>query len=60
MSEENVENVRRGMDAWNRGDLDEWLACLRPEGSCTPPAGSRIGASIGAYGAGAILDGNPG
>jgi hypothetical protein len=25
MSEENVENVRRGIDAWNRGDLDEWL-----------------------------------
>jgi uncharacterized protein len=26
MSEENVENVRRGIDAWNRDDLDEWLA----------------------------------
>jgi ketosteroid isomerase-like protein len=26
MSQENVENTRRGIDAWNRGDLDEWLA----------------------------------
>ena len=32
MSQENVENMRRGMDAWNRGDLDEWLAGFAPEG----------------------------
>ena len=31
MSEENVANVRRGIDAWNRGDLDEWLAGFAPE-----------------------------
>jgi ketosteroid isomerase-like protein len=31
MSEENVKNVRRGIDAWNRGDLDEWLAGFAPE-----------------------------
>jgi ketosteroid isomerase-like protein len=31
MSEESVENVRRGIDAWNRGDLDEWLAGFAPE-----------------------------
>jgi ketosteroid isomerase-like protein len=31
MSEENVENVRRGIDAWNRGDLDEWLAGFAPK-----------------------------
>ncbi len=31
MSEENVENVRRGIGAWNRGDLDEWLAGFAPE-----------------------------
>jgi ketosteroid isomerase-like protein len=31
MSEENVENIRRGIDAWNRGDLDEWLAGFAPE-----------------------------
>ncbi len=32
MSRENVENMRRGMDAWNRGDLDGWLAGFAPEG----------------------------
>jgi ketosteroid isomerase-like protein len=32
MSQENVENVRRGIDAWNRGDLDGWLAGFAPEG----------------------------
>jgi ketosteroid isomerase-like protein len=32
MSQENVEIVRRGYDAWNRGDLDEWLAAFAPEG----------------------------
>jgi ketosteroid isomerase-like protein len=31
MSQENVENVRRGIDAWNRGDVDEWLAGFAPE-----------------------------
>jgi ketosteroid isomerase-like protein len=31
MSEENIENVRRGIDAWNRGDLDEALADYAPE-----------------------------
>jgi ketosteroid isomerase-like protein len=31
MSQENIENVRRGIDAWNRGDLDEWLAGFAPE-----------------------------
>ena len=31
MSEENVQNVRRGIDAWNRGDLDEWLVGFAPE-----------------------------
>ena len=31
MSQENVEIVRRGIDAWNRGDLDEWLAGFAPE-----------------------------
>ena len=28
MSQENVEAVRRGWDAFNRGDLDTWLAAL--------------------------------
>jgi SnoaL-like domain len=31
MSEENVENVRRSIDAWNRDDLDGWLAGFAPE-----------------------------
>jgi ketosteroid isomerase-like protein len=31
MSQKNVENVRRGIDAWNRADLDEWLAGFTPE-----------------------------
>jgi ketosteroid isomerase-like protein len=31
MSQENLENARRGIDAWNRGDRDEWLACFAPE-----------------------------
>jgi ketosteroid isomerase-like protein len=31
MSQENVENVRRGIDAWNRGDLDDWLALFDSE-----------------------------
>jgi ketosteroid isomerase-like protein len=31
MSQENVEIVRRSLDAWNRGDLDELLAGFAPE-----------------------------
>ncbi|MGA8217787.1 MAG: nuclear transport factor 2 family protein [Solirubrobacterales bacterium] len=31
MSEENVERVRSCIDAWNRGDLDAWLADAHPE-----------------------------
>jgi uncharacterized protein len=31
MSEENVKVVRRGTDAWNRDDLDEWLAGFAQE-----------------------------
>jgi ketosteroid isomerase-like protein len=31
MSTENIANVRRGIDAWNRGDLDDWLAGFAPE-----------------------------
>jgi hypothetical protein len=33
MSQENVEIVRRGIDAWNRADLDDWLAAFTPEAS---------------------------
>jgi ketosteroid isomerase-like protein len=31
MSRENVEVMRRGIDAWNRADRDEWLAVFAPE-----------------------------
>jgi ketosteroid isomerase-like protein len=31
MSQENVENLRRGFDAWNRGDRDGFLAGFAPE-----------------------------
>src|SRR6476469_9314917 len=31
MSRENVELVRRAIDAFNRRDLDEFLQCLNPE-----------------------------
>ena len=31
MSQENVEVVRKGIDALNRGDLDGWAACLSPD-----------------------------
>jgi ketosteroid isomerase-like protein len=31
MSEENVEIVRRGIDAWNRRDLPTWLALFRAD-----------------------------
>jgi ketosteroid isomerase-like protein len=31
MSEENVEIVRRGLEAWNRRDLTTWLASFDPD-----------------------------
>ena len=31
MSQENIENMRRVIDAWNRRDRDEWLAGFAPE-----------------------------
>jgi ketosteroid isomerase-like protein len=31
MSQENVEIIRRGIDAWNRDDIDEWLTGFAPE-----------------------------
>jgi ketosteroid isomerase-like protein len=31
MSQENVEVVRKNIDAFNRGDLDAWLGFLSPE-----------------------------
>ena len=61
MSQENVEIARRGIDAWNRGDLDEWLAGFAPEGELHTtgrvPGSGRLS---GACGAGAVLGRNPG
>jgi ketosteroid isomerase-like protein len=31
MSEENVERIREATDAFNRGELDAWVACLSPD-----------------------------
>jgi ketosteroid isomerase-like protein len=31
VSRENVERIRRNLDAWNRGDLDAWLETAGPE-----------------------------
>jgi ketosteroid isomerase-like protein len=31
MSQENVEVVKAGFDAWNRGDVDAWLGSGHPE-----------------------------
>jgi ketosteroid isomerase-like protein len=31
MSKENVETVRRSLDGWNRGEVNEWLQSPHPE-----------------------------
>jgi ketosteroid isomerase-like protein len=31
MSQENLDSTRGGIDAWNRGDLEEWLAGFAPK-----------------------------
>ena len=31
MSQENVDAARRGLDCWNRGDVDAWLESCHPE-----------------------------
>jgi ketosteroid isomerase-like protein len=31
MSQENVDTVRRSLDAWNRGDVDAWLEAAHPD-----------------------------
>ena len=36
MSRENVEVLRRGLEAWNRGDLEAMLEALDPEVEMTP------------------------
>jgi hypothetical protein len=46
MAQENVEVVRRAIDAFNRGDRDAWLADFTPKRSGKRPVGSRMQASI--------------
>jgi ketosteroid isomerase-like protein len=36
MSKENVELFRRSLDAFNRGDLEAWLASIHPDVSFAP------------------------
>jgi len=36
MSQENVEIVRRALDAWNAGDFDKWMERMHPEIEWTP------------------------
>jgi ketosteroid isomerase-like protein len=36
MSEENVEAFRRSVEAFNRGDLEAWLATIHPDVSFAP------------------------
>jgi ketosteroid isomerase-like protein len=36
MSQENVELFRRSLDAFNRGDLEAWLASIHPDVSFAP------------------------
>jgi ketosteroid isomerase-like protein len=46
MSQRNVEVMRRGIDAWNRNDRDEWLTVFAPDAEWHTTAASRTGASI--------------
>jgi ketosteroid isomerase-like protein len=39
MSQENVEIIRRGIDAWNRNDLEAHMADYHPEVIGMPPEG---------------------
>jgi ketosteroid isomerase-like protein len=39
MSQENVEGVRRGYDAWNRGDLETFLQMFDPDVELQLPEG---------------------
>jgi ketosteroid isomerase-like protein len=39
MSQENVEVVRAGLEAWNAGDMDAWAESLAPDVISHPPEG---------------------
>ncbi len=46
MSQENVEATRRGIDAWNRRDLDGWLADLPPDFEWSPASPAAVERSV--------------
>jgi len=47
MSQENVEMVRAGYDAFNRGDIEAALSPLHPTSSGGPPPMNRSRSRIG-------------
>jgi ketosteroid isomerase-like protein len=49
MSRENVEAVRRGLEAWNDGDLDAMLKVLDPEVELTPVIAQLVEGGDAAY-----------
>jgi ketosteroid isomerase-like protein len=49
MSEENVETVSRAIDAWNRGDLDGFLAGADPDIEWHPVLAAGVEGSGGVY-----------
>ena len=49
MSEERVEQVRRALAAWNRGDVDAWLEGAHPEVEWISEIGRRLEGSDRAY-----------
>jgi ketosteroid isomerase-like protein len=49
MSREHVEAVRRGVEAWNRGDLDGWLEVMDPDVELTPVIAQLVEGGDAAY-----------
>jgi hypothetical protein len=49
MSEENVETISRAIDAWNRGDLDGFLAGAHPDIEWHPVLPAGVEGSGGVY-----------
>jgi ketosteroid isomerase-like protein len=49
MSEENVETMSRAIDAWNRGDLAEFLARAHPDLEWHPVLAAGVEGSGGVY-----------
>jgi uncharacterized protein len=49
MSQENVETMRRAIEAWNRGDLDGFLAGAHPDLEWHPVLAAGVEGSGGTY-----------